>query len=121
MSDAERDEPAAQVLDRAAFEDAAGGDRELMQELAELYVSDTEARLPELLEAAEAGQLEQMGRLAHGMKGSSASIGAAEAAEAFRRVEVMGRTGATEGLEEALDVARETYTRTKAVLQRLAA
>lgn len=121
MDDAQRDETEASVLDRAAFEDAAGGDRDLMQELAELYVSDSDARLPQLLAAAQAGELEQVGTLAHGMKGSSASIGAVEASEAFRRLEALGRSGASEGLEEALDAAQRTYERTKAALQRIAA
>ena len=121
MTDPSRDDPRDDVLDMSAFENAAGGDSELMHELADLYVSDTDARLPRLEAAAAQGDLEQAGRLAHGLKGSSASIGAARAAEAFRRVEMIGRSGEGEGLEEALAFARDSYARTRERLQRLAA
>ena len=110
-------EPA--VLDRAQLEEATGGDADLIRELAELYVEDAESQLGTLRDASAAGQLEEVHRVAHGLKGSSASIGATEAAAAFRALEMMGRTGATVGLDEALTAAESAFERARAALANL--
>jgi HPt (histidine-containing phosphotransfer) domain-containing protein len=114
-------EAKAEILDVAYLEEVTGGDPALIRELAELYVGDADGTLPALLAAAAAGDLECFGRLAHGLKGSSAAIGASAAAAAFRRLEFMGRTGAVEGLAEALEQARQAYERTKKRLRHVAA
>ena len=91
----------SEVLNLSRLEMSAGGDRALMLELAELYLQDTGAKLPSLVEAARDQELFQVGRVAHGLKGASASLGCDEAAEAFRNVEEIGRAGDVARLEDA--------------------
>jgi HPt (histidine-containing phosphotransfer) domain-containing protein len=110
-----------QILNLTAFEEVCGGDRDLMRELAQLYLVDAEARLPALESASAAGDLEGLGQAAHGLKGMSAQIGAERAASAFRRLEEMGRRGEAEGLADALEVARAAYAETRQHLARVAA
>lgn len=110
-----------EVLNMRQFEDATGGDTELMQELAGLYLEDADAQLPSLVEAATQRDMERLSRVAHGLKGSSASIGADRAANAFRLLEEMGRAGAADGIEDAIDRAREAYTIVRERLARMAA
>ncbi|MDJ0975849.1 MAG: Hpt domain-containing protein [Planctomycetota bacterium] len=104
------------VLDRAQLDEATGGDADLIRELAELYVLDAEAQLEVLRGALEQDRIDEVHRVAHGLKGSSASVGATEAAEAFLAVEVKGRLQETEGLAEALAVAEQAFERARAAL-----
>lgn len=110
-----------EVLNMRQFEDATGGDTELMQELAVLYLEDADAQLPTLEEAAAQRDLERLSRVAHGLKGSSASIGADSAADAFKTLEMMGRDGRDAGLEDAVAAARTAYSTVRERLTRMAA
>ncbi|MDA1194733.1 MAG: Hpt domain-containing protein [Planctomycetota bacterium] len=111
----------APILDLRRLEESAGGDPDLVLELVGLYLADSEAKFPVLLEAAGAQELEHMGRVAHGLKGSSASMGCVEAAGAFRALEELGRAGDTAGLAEALERARVAWGRASERLRDLAA
>ncbi|MCC6579097.1 MAG: Hpt domain-containing protein [Phycisphaeraceae bacterium] len=51
-------------------------DREFISDLLETFLRDAQARLHAMSEALDSSDLEQFGRLAHTMKGSSGSIGA---------------------------------------------
>ena len=106
----------APPIDFAALEEAAGGDRDLVKELASLYREDAARQFAALDLAAAAGDLVRVGRIAHGLKGSSSSVGAGPAAAAFRALEEMGRNGAAEGLAAALARAREECERARAAL-----
>src|SRR5210317_1325047 len=111
----------APVLNRDRLRMSAGGDAELMAELAALYIHDTDAKLQGLGSAVAAGQAEQSGDVAHGIKGASAAVGAEEAVSAFLALERLGRSGRTEGLVEALRVARDAYLRAREELRHVAA
>ena len=97
------------VLSLSTLEEASGGDRELMEELAQLYSTDAEDQFGALREAVAQGDIERIGRVAHGLKGSSASIGACEAADAFRHIENMGREGTLDGIETRIEDARLAF------------
>lgn len=109
------------VLNLDRLEESAGGDRQLMLELVTLYLADSDAKLPSLIEAASDVELHRMGRVAHGLKGSSAAMGCEEAASAFRVVEDMGRSGETEGLDDAVRDAQAAWRRACEQLRSLAA
>ena len=113
--------PDTAVLNLHRLEESAGGDRDLMLELVELYLADCGAKLPSMMEAAEAVELHRMGRVAHGLKGSSAAMGCEQAAWAFRVVEEMGRAGETRGLEDAVREAQAAWRRASEQLRSLAA
>jgi len=116
MADGDRD-----VVNMTRLAESAGGDRELMRELIELYLDDSGARVPQLLEAVHQGALEQAGREAHGLKGSSASMGCEEAAAAFKRVEELGRAGDAAPMDEALARAQAAWRRACERLREVAA
>ena len=109
--------PDASPVDLVALEEAAGGDRELMRELGTLYRDDAARQMDTLDVAAAEGDLVRMGRIAHGLKGSSASVGARRAAEAFRALEEMGRTGRADDVLAVLARAREECERACAALE----
>jgi HPt (histidine-containing phosphotransfer) domain-containing protein len=109
------------ILNVARLAESAGGDPDLMRELVELYLEDSEARIPQLLEAAHQGALEQAGNEAHGLKGASASMGCEEAAAAFKRVEELGRSGDAAPLDEAIARAQAAWRRACERLREVAA
>lgn len=115
------EDPETVVLNLERLEESAGGDPALMLELVELYIADCGAKLPSMLEAAEAVELHRMGRVAHGLKGSSAAMGCEQAARAFRVVEEMGRAGETQGLDDALLAAQAAWRSATECLKGLAA
>ena len=121
-----REEPAVSaseqsVLDPSILDDVSGGDTELIQELVELYVSDAEQQFSALVQAAQTPDLEEIGRIAHALKGASASVGCQEASSCFKRLEEMGRTGSADHLLPTVDEAREALARARTALQKLAA
>ena len=109
------------ILNFDRLQDSAGGDPELVRELIDLYVENTDSQLPALSDAVALGDGEASRSVAHGIKGASAAMGAEEAAEAFRQLEVLGRGGEASGLDEALRVAQAAYRRARERLRGVAA
>lgn len=62
-------------------------------ELVRVYLQETRARLAQLEEKMPRGELEQVRILAHGIRGSSASLGARRLAERAREVERFAKAG----------------------------
>jgi PAS domain S-box-containing protein len=85
------------VLDAAALADLVvvqeEGEPNLVQEMAGLYLQRTPAVLSMLVAAANAGDAATVARLAHDIKGSSATFGAADLVQACRALEQAVRTG----------------------------
>ena len=61
------------------------GDREVMAEVLDLFVTESRAYLTRAADAVNAGDWQQLGRIAHGLKGAAANVGA-EAARASAAV-----------------------------------
>jgi two-component system, sensor histidine kinase and response regulator len=70
-----------------------GGDRELLQEIAALFVADFPNALHDIRAALERNEPPLLERAAHGLKGSVANFGARDAVQAAWELESMGRTG----------------------------
>jgi two-component system sensor histidine kinase/response regulator len=89
------------VLDTDTAWQRVGGDRELMQELAQTFLDDCPKMLARVRAAVAAGDGPALRGAAHGLKGAVGVFGATAAVTAALRLETMGRDGA---LEEAADV-----------------
>ena len=97
------------VLDHTAALARAGGDLELLREIAVLFQEECPRVMEELRQAFERGDGPGAGRAAHGLKGSASNFGAAPAVEAALRIEQLAREGriheagsAYEALEHAV-------------------
>lgn len=105
------DAPRNGSLDREVALARMGGDRELLKEIASLFLENYRDWLGELRHAAALGDAQMVERTAHGLKGSVANFGARNAVEASMKLENLGRSrdlaGATESLA-ALESALET-------------
>ena len=70
-----------------------GGDHEILQEIAQLFIEDTPdtmAQIRQAIDDRDAGALE---KAAHSLKGSVSNFGAEEAVQAALQLEMMGRGG----------------------------
>jgi two-component system, sensor histidine kinase and response regulator len=99
------------ALDRQLALSRVGGDEELLQEIAVLFIEECPRALAEIQEAVAHGDAAKLENAAHALKGSVANFGARDAVEAAFRLEQMGRAsemseaeGMLHKLESALSV-----------------
>jgi len=76
----------------------------LLQEMYEIFRDDTPSRIEALEVAVRAGQREEMGDIAHAIKGASATIGASQVRALSLALETAGRKGDS-GAEPAVLVS----------------
>jgi len=106
-SPAQLDKPIRVGFDRAALLRVAGGDTELADELAELFLSEGPEHLARISTAIDAGDARALEFAAHALKGSAASLTARNVAGVAGRLEAMGvaldLTGAEAAFAELSD------------------
>lgn len=80
---------------------AAGGDREVLREIAALFLADLPRRLDELRQAVQCGSLDRVVYLAHSLRGSAAVFGSKATADAALRLELLAQHGKRESFPDA--------------------
>jgi HPt (histidine-containing phosphotransfer) domain-containing protein len=83
----------ARALDRELALSRVGGDLELLQEIAQLFLDDAARMLGEIRSAVEARDAKQLDHSAHTLKGCVSNFGAQRLYEAALMMERMGRGG----------------------------
>jgi CheY-like chemotaxis protein/HPt (histidine-containing phosphotransfer) domain-containing protein len=83
----------APLRDDASALEMLGGDRELLDELMEMYVQSLEPQSAELRRVGAAKDLVKLGRLAHAQKGSAGAVGANAARSAASALETSCNDG----------------------------
>jgi len=117
------EQSAQEVEQGSAFDEAAalenvGGDRELLSELAEIFVRDCPALLANIGAAVARVNATQLRCAAHALKGAVDNFGAAATYTAAQKLESMGRDGDLDGAHEALKMLRKEIDRLLPQLQR---
>ncbi len=79
------------LVDLETLREITDLDAEMMQEMVELYLEQTDQRIKELSDALEVGDFEQIYRIAHTCFGSSATLGITAMIEPFRNLETAGK------------------------------
>jgi CheY-like chemotaxis protein len=97
----------------------AGGDSGLRRELVELFLEESPRILRELSDATTARDAAAAKRLAHGLKGSAAAIGAVAARVTAERLERAGIDGDWHALDAGLPVLRDDLEQLSLVLAEL--
>ena len=106
-------------LDREAALERVGGDRDLLHEIAGLFLEETPVlmeRMDAALRQRDAAALE---RAAHSLKGSAATFGAASVAEAAAELEALARGADFARAEAALGALEEAVGRLRPALTAL--
>ncbi|MBL8176340.1 MAG: Hpt domain-containing protein [Bryobacterales bacterium] len=88
------------VLDRAVALERVGGDSELLQEMAQLFLDEYPSQLDAVRVAVLARDAKALERSAHSLKGSVGNFGAAAAQDAALRLEMIGRRGELQDVEQ---------------------
>src|SRR5215831_15639595 len=79
------------ALDLAMALERVEGDRELLEELAQMFAEESERNIAEIHAAFNAGDVKVLERLAHTVKGSASNIGAMSVAQAALALEEKAR------------------------------
>ena len=96
------------VLHRQDLLDRVGGDTELADELLELFRDEMVELRDRVIEAVARGDASELAASAHGLKGSSANVGAVGIQAVAHELEQAGRSRSLEGAGaacERLDLA----------------
>jgi histidine phosphotransfer protein HptB len=97
-----------------------GGDRELLREVAGMFVEDAPGMLGAVERALKERDPAEVFRAAHRIKGPMANFSARDAVAAALRLERMGAEESFAGADEALRVLREEVGRLRAELRAFA-
>jgi HPt (histidine-containing phosphotransfer) domain-containing protein len=108
------------VLDKASALERAGGDLELLQEVARLFLDEYPKMLAEIRQAIHAGDARTLERAAHNLKGSVGNFGARAAHDAAYRLEVLARMGEMARVSEAYGSLESELSRLRPGLNELA-
>lgn len=100
------------LLDLSRLEMALGGDAALMAEILEMYETTAAGDVDELVVAVQSGDLEQVVRRAHALKGSSGNVGADRVMGIAARIERFGRDGSVEGAAGLVGELQATFSST---------
>jgi PAS domain S-box-containing protein len=92
------------VLDFAAALDRVDGDRELLENLMGMFAGECSHDIAEIRKSLEARDIGQLERLAHTLKGASASLAAGRVADAAFALEKQARTGEVGNAEQLLEI-----------------
>jgi PAS domain S-box-containing protein len=113
----DQDEP---VIDRQALTAGLGGDLQLIQELAGMFLVDCTQRLAEIKTAIDQKDAVRLSRAAHTLKGSVGNFAARSVVAAAERLEMMGRGQDLKDAGEAFSVLEREVSRLSDELRRIA-
>lgn len=111
---------AAAALDLTAALDRVEGDRDLFAELVRLFLEECPAAMKEIRQALQNGDAHLLDRLAHTIKGSSASLGANRVSQAALALEMRARSAALQNAGELVDSLQAELDRSLPELESLA-
>jgi len=109
------------VMDLDAVLERLGGDRELLAELATVYLEDEAAQIAQVEAAVTGGDPEGVRRASHAIKGSVANFGAGRAQAAALALEMAGRDNGLSNAPPLLDALRRELAALHDALSDLAA
>jgi PAS domain S-box-containing protein len=100
------------VLDKDAVLMRVGGDRELLQEIVQLFLADCPRMIAGIRQALDEGDARKLYEAGHLFKGAVGNFAAPEAFAAALALETLGRQGSLNG-------AREAFSRLQVEIERL--
>ena len=111
---------AGYALDRTKMLERIGGDRDLLKEVAGIFVSECPRMISDIRNAVKDGDAEALQKAAHALKGSVSNFAAEAAVQAAQRLEMMGRTRAMSDASHAFKELEREIDRVREGLSALA-
>ena len=106
-------------IDYERIEDATGGDREFLEELVDIFLTDADERVEELKDALSKGEADTFSRTAHKLKGSSANMGAVRLTDIAKDMEQLGKTASLSGAEALMQPLQDELIRVRETLEQM--
>ena len=103
--------------DEVEFLDRVAGDRELGQEIMQMFLGQCPQTLSDIGEAMDSGDLDSLGRKAHSIKGTVAIFGARDSVAAALGLETAARDGDMGAIRQAWKRLKQEINRLTAALQ----
>jgi HPt (histidine-containing phosphotransfer) domain-containing protein len=107
-------------LDQALALERVGGDTELLQEVARLFLDDCPNSMAMIRSAIKANDAKALERAAHNLTGAVANFGAEATVHAALRLEEIGRAGRMDQVETAFQTLEAALARLTPELTALA-
>ncbi|QUE85161.1 Hpt domain-containing protein [Exiguobacterium alkaliphilum] len=95
----------------AELHQIAGGNKDFLTKIAQTYLKQFEDKFPELKQAVQREDHEQVEQLAHLLKGASYSVGLEQTAEQFHTLERAGEEEVSDDLDPVLDTIEQQMER----------
>jgi CheY-like chemotaxis protein len=106
-------------LDQTAHSQFLATMEELAPQLISIFLDDTPNKLQAIHTALADNNPKQLYQIAHALKSSSAQLGALHFSQQCKELEMMGRTGNLQGVEEAVVSIEAEYARVQDALRSL--
>ena len=114
-----------EVLDRAVIETlrqlTTPGEPDVLTEVLQLFLQEVPPRMDRLRNAVALGNIEEVYRAAHSLKGSAGNIGAQRLMAVCRQIDEMGRAGDLKDAAPLLTALALEYERVAAEIDRIIA
>jgi hypothetical protein len=104
------------AVDLEVLRTATGGDRDLMQELAELYLGNTELMLRGLGDALENKEVDRLRRIGRDLRDASEGVGAGPSYRIFARLEKAAAAGDFDDIRALMLEGRREFDRVQKAL-----
>lgn len=108
------------VLDRSIALSRVGGDAELLQEMAQLFLEEYPVQLDAVRSAVQQRDAHALERSAHSLKGSVGNFGAVAAHEAALTLEMIARRGQLDSVDSAFGALESALRALDPLMHKLA-
>lgn len=105
-------------IDFERLREVCGGDAEMMEEIVELYFSQTAEQMIELKKAIYAQNFDAVFKSAHKIAGSSLTCGMNAIVPSIRELEQYGRNRIGENAEQLFEAAHQAFEQMKTSLEK---
>ncbi len=102
-------QPRKKIFDFERLHKSCGDDKEFEHEVLGVYIESAAQSIEQMAASIESNDGAQVDLCAHGLKGSSRTLGAEALGEACYQLELIGKSGNLELAEEALSKIRDEY------------
>lgn len=111
------------VLDRAVLDSlrelTAPGEPDVLTEVLQMFLQEVPARIARLRNAWTAGDIQEMYRAAHSLKGSAGNIGAQRLFDVAKQLDERGRAGDLANSAPLVDALAAEYEKVEAEIHRV--
>ena len=95
------------------------GEPDVLAEVLRLFLQEAPPRIERLRNAWASGNIEELHRAAHSLKGSAGNIGARRMFEVCRRLDEQGRSGDRSGVAELVDELSAEFDKVESEIHQL--